>query len=559
MATNNPLIGKQVGNYRILAEINSGSFGSVYQGKHVIFDDDPMVAIKLLHTALHSPQEHAEFIKEAQVLKKLNHPHILRILDAGFQDGVPYLVTDYAAGGSLRNRLSASNGKPLPLDQATDILTQISQALHYAHERHIIHRDLKPENILFNQAGEALLADFGIAVLLASTRTGLVGFGGTPPYMAPEQFEGLASARSDQYSLGCIAYELVTGHRLFTIPNPGLEAYWFHHAQVEPTPPTRYNPQLPIYIEQAILTALTKNRAGRYNDILAFTVSLLNHSPKSEQGNQPTSPQPLLSFDNQMPQENQPLTSILRSPTSQQGLYASPLPQEPQQTPILTSSGQGQVKVPQPSIQKIVQAKRMRQGIATLIGIAIYTVVNFVLGNLILSAQYSGTSFLLNAIIPSQSSNAYVVRWGYFFIGFFFFIPCFFGVKFGPLAGLIVAVLGAYLGDLIAHFIPSWYWFAGFAVLGFISGLAHIKTRGLYNNTRNILLAIGLSCLAIACWAIILLIGDFTVFTIDFGLFLPTAITLILVQAVSSVPLVILLLTTSWYTARFQSRSLNRN
>src|ERR1700730_18370456 len=124
MAANNPLIGKQVGNYRILAEINSGSFGSVYQGKHIIFEDDPMVAVKLLHTTLRSPQEHAEFIKEAQVLRKLQHPHILRILDAGIQDGILYLVTEYAAGGSLRDRLKQSNGKPLPLDEATTILTQ---------------------------------------------------------------------------------------------------------------------------------------------------------------------------------------------------------------------------------------------------------------------------------------------------------------------------------------------------------------------------------------------------------------------------------------------------
>jgi serine/threonine protein kinase len=278
MAANNPLIGKQIGNYRLLAEINSGSFGSVYQGKHTIFEDDPMVAIKLLHTALRSTQEHTEFIKEAQVLRKLQHPHILRILDAGIQDGVPYLVTEYAAGGSLRDRLNTSNGKPFSLDEARGILTQIGAALHYAHERRIIHRDLKPENILFNRAGEALLADFGIAVLLASTRTGQVGVSGTPPYMAPEQFEGLASARSDQYSLGCIAYELVTGHRLFTILAPTLEAYWFHHAKVEPVPPTHYQPQIPLQIEQAILTALAKDRTQRHKDVPTFSLALLKSS-----------------------------------------------------------------------------------------------------------------------------------------------------------------------------------------------------------------------------------------------------------------------------------------
>src|ERR1700730_17614127 len=138
MASENPLIGKQVGNYQILAEINSGSFGSVYQGRHVVFEDDPIVAIKLLHSTLHSQQERTEFIKEAQVLKKLQHPHILRILDAGFQDGTPYLVTEYASGGSLRDRLLRYNGQPLPLSEAIRILTQIGEALHYVHEQHIV-------------------------------------------------------------------------------------------------------------------------------------------------------------------------------------------------------------------------------------------------------------------------------------------------------------------------------------------------------------------------------------------------------------------------------------
>ena len=271
MANSDPLIGKRVGNYHILAAINSGSFGSVYQGKHIIFEDDPVVAIKLLHASLHTQQERTEFIKEAQLLKKLRHPYILRILDAGFQENMPYLVTEYAAGGSLRDHLRKYNGQPLPVEEAVAILTQIGQALHYAHQQHIVHRDLKPENILFNNQGEALLADFGIAVLLTTAHTtGWVGLGGTPPYMAPEQFEGLASPKSDQYALGCIAYELLTGCKLFSIPNPTLGAWWFHHTKVEPVPPRQYNRQLPASIEQAILTATSKDRANRHRDISAF-------------------------------------------------------------------------------------------------------------------------------------------------------------------------------------------------------------------------------------------------------------------------------------------------
>src|SRR5260370_5283762 len=196
MANSDPWIGKQVGNYHILAEIKSGSFGSVYRGKNIIFEDDPVVAIKLLHASLHTQQERTEFIKEAQLLKKLRHPYILRILDAGLQENIPYLVTEYAAGGSLRDRLRKYNGQPLPIEEAIAVLTQIGQALHYVNQQHIVHRDLKPENILFNDQGEALLADFGIAGLLTTTHTRQEVLLRTPLSIAPQQFTAPTTANS---------------------------------------------------------------------------------------------------------------------------------------------------------------------------------------------------------------------------------------------------------------------------------------------------------------------------------------------------------------------------
>lgn len=234
MTNSDPWIGAQVGNYRLVEIINSGTFGSVYKGKHLFFEHDPVVAIKLPRATFHTEEECSAFIQEAQLQRRLRHPHILPILDAGFQNSMPYLVTMYAAGSSLRTRLGKRNGQPLPLDEALMILTQVGQALHYAHQYQpsVVHRDLKPENILFDEQGNVLLADFGIAVLLSSIRTGLVGSGGTPPYMAPEQFEGLASPKSDQYALGCLAYELLTGWKVFSIPHPSLEAWWYHHGVI---------------------------------------------------------------------------------------------------------------------------------------------------------------------------------------------------------------------------------------------------------------------------------------------------------------------------------------
>ena len=128
MADESSWIGKEIGNYRLVREVDSGSFGTVYEGKHIIFEDEPVVAIKVLHAPFRSPKEREQFIKEAQVLKKLNHSNILRILDAGFHTGIPYLVTEFAPGGSLRDRLDLQAGKPLPLEEALTMLEHIGQA-----------------------------------------------------------------------------------------------------------------------------------------------------------------------------------------------------------------------------------------------------------------------------------------------------------------------------------------------------------------------------------------------------------------------------------------------
>src|SRR5438874_10619602 len=135
-----------LGNYRIIAEIGSGSSGKVYQGKHIILTER-IVAIKLLHSYLRSPAECERFVEEARLLERLKHPYILHIFDVGIHDGFPYLVAEYAPHGSLRDRIKKYAPHPLPVAEALTILLQIGQALHYAHQKNIIHRDLKPENI----------------------------------------------------------------------------------------------------------------------------------------------------------------------------------------------------------------------------------------------------------------------------------------------------------------------------------------------------------------------------------------------------------------------------
>lgn len=255
-------IGSVIGNYKVLEEIGRGFRSYVYKCEHILYRE--IVAVKTFTELETRKQE--EFRKEALLLRQLNHPHILKIIDAGFdQENCTYLVLEYADGGTLRQRIKDRQqaGQIFPLGEALKIIYQIGQALQYIHtltDTHalsalpmIVHRDLKPENILFNKAGDALLADFGIAVVLDLDGTLTVGAEGTIPYMAPEQLRGKASPKSDQYALGCIAYELLTGQRRF-------DAIDYE------TPLT----SLPENIRRAILKALSEYRQDRYPDVAAF-------------------------------------------------------------------------------------------------------------------------------------------------------------------------------------------------------------------------------------------------------------------------------------------------
>jgi len=276
----NKYIGNRIGNYHIISQIASGGFASVFQAKHIHLTER-IVAIKLLHNKfLSSKEEQNRFLQEAQLLEKLKHPHILSILDVGINEDLPYIVTEYAINGSLRDRLKQKTQRPLSQQDSLAILSQIGQALQHAHQQKIVHRDLKPENILFNSSGKALLADFGIATVLPTVTiqysTTIIG---SPRYMSPEQFKGIISKESDQYALGCIAYELFTGKMLFD--NPDFFALGFKHANETPIAPRELNPQLPIHIELAILKAIAKQRADRYKDISTFIIAL--HKPTSAQ------------------------------------------------------------------------------------------------------------------------------------------------------------------------------------------------------------------------------------------------------------------------------------
>src|SRR5215470_10287902 len=156
-------VGQQLGNYRLLRLLGRGGQASVYLGEHTYLHKP--AALKLLHLRL-DEQDADQFLREAQTLARLDHPHIVRVLDFAVQDGLPYLVMDYAVGGTLRTKHPA--GTRLSLEQILAYITQVASALQYAHDQHLMHRDVKPENMLLDGRSHVLLADFGLALLTPS-------------------------------------------------------------------------------------------------------------------------------------------------------------------------------------------------------------------------------------------------------------------------------------------------------------------------------------------------------------------------------------------------------
>ncbi len=259
--TSDPLIGQTLGNYEVLHRLGKGGMATVYRARQLNMARD--VAIKIMSVDLaEDPKFVARFEQEARVIANLQHPRILPVHDFGHEGEVCYLVMRVIDGESLYQRMQ--NG-PLPLMTAAKFLSQIAEALDYAHSQSVIHRDLKPNNVLIDEWDNCYLMDFGLAKMLAATQsltqTGAVL--GTPAYMAPEQWRGESvDARTDVYALGVILYEMVLGHPPFESDTPFTLMY--KHINDAPPRPSDEIPNMPDEIEAVILKALAKDRAARY-------------------------------------------------------------------------------------------------------------------------------------------------------------------------------------------------------------------------------------------------------------------------------------------------------
>jgi len=234
-------------------------------------------AIKVLQTRL-ATEEQEHFLHEARIIARLIHPHIVRLLEFGVEAEVPYLVMDYAPHGTLRTRLP----REVPLEPATVLpyLKQVAGALDYAHAHQLVHRDVKPENMLLGRDDEVLLSDFGIALLAQSTRFhNTQEVFGTASYMAPEQIQGKAQAASDQYALGVVLYEWLSG----TPPFHGtLTELCSQHLSTPPPPLHEKVPALSPAIEAVVEKALAKDPGSRYPSVGAMALAFEEASQPEE-------------------------------------------------------------------------------------------------------------------------------------------------------------------------------------------------------------------------------------------------------------------------------------
>ena len=256
---------QQLGNYRLLRLIGRGGFADVYLGQHVLLQT--LAAIKVLQTRL-TGEDQQKFYNEALTIARLNHPHIVRVLDFGVEStsNTPYLVTDYAPAGTLRQLYP--RGVRVPQALIVKYVRQLASALQYAHDQHVIHRDVKPENMLVEQNGDVVLTDFGIALVTQSSRYQTTQeVVGTVLYMAPEQLQGKARPASDQYALGIAVYEWLTGGRPF---NGSFAEVGSQHMFAPPPPMHEKVPGLSLDVEQVVLTALAKDPQQRFASISAF-------------------------------------------------------------------------------------------------------------------------------------------------------------------------------------------------------------------------------------------------------------------------------------------------
>jgi serine/threonine-protein kinase len=246
--------GQIIGKYKILSTIGSGGFGTVYLAEDTWIDKK--VALKVPHK---QSLDFGELLREPRLLASLNHPNIVTILTAEKQENVFFIVMEFVAGDPLEAIIAREGALDVAL--ALDYTCQICNALDHAHRHGVLHRDLRPSNVIVSATGLVKVADFGTSRFLEIAAHGTTVIG-SPPYMAPEQFQGKAVFASDVYSLGVTMYQMLTGVLPYDTPSPA-DLDRLMRGELVAAPRSR-NPKIPKAISDIVLRAMAPDISGRY-------------------------------------------------------------------------------------------------------------------------------------------------------------------------------------------------------------------------------------------------------------------------------------------------------
>jgi eukaryotic-like serine/threonine-protein kinase len=291
------------GRYRVSSRLGSGGMADVYLAHDTLLGRE--VALKLLHHRFSEDQEFVErFRREASSAAGLSHPNVVAVFDRGEWDGTYYIAMEYLPGRSLK-AVVREHG-PLSPGDAIDIVVQILLATRFAHRRGIIHRDIKPHNVILDEEGRAKVTDFGIARAGASDMTLTGSIMGTAQYLSPEQAQGHAvSESSDLYAVGVVLYELLTG----SVPFEGESAVTVALKQVsmEPTPPSRRNPEVGPALDAVVMRSLAKEPTQRFASADEFIAAL-------QQAREGIAPAPITAINGAPPTPHDTAAALLVPP-----------------------------------------------------------------------------------------------------------------------------------------------------------------------------------------------------------------------------------------------------
>ena len=273
-------IGDQFDRYQIQSHLAQGGMSDIFRAFDLV--ERRQVAIKIPdQSMIGDPAQYERFQRELEVMKTLRHPAILKGLDSGRYNRIPYLVTEYVDGRSLRSQIETS--APLAVDPAIELIIKVADGMAYCHENNVIHRDLKPENILVTADGQPVIMDFGLALTKGAHRvtySNLSATMGTPDYMAPEQIDGQrGDVRTDVYALGTILYEMLSGRTPFSgDTNLAIMAQHLHGVASRLD---QLNPAVSPQLAAVVAKSLQREPGNRYPDMRAF-VEALQHPENAD-------------------------------------------------------------------------------------------------------------------------------------------------------------------------------------------------------------------------------------------------------------------------------------